>query len=59
MGPDDALRAVKMIQPKRVVPVHYDTWGFIKQDAIAWAQCVRQETSAEVHVLKPGEGVEL
>ena len=26
MGPDDALRAVKMLQPKRVVPIHYNTF---------------------------------
>ena len=26
MGPDDALRAVKLLQPKHVIPVHYNTW---------------------------------
>src|SRR5262245_57766328 len=26
MGPDDALRAVKLLTPKKVVPIHYDTW---------------------------------
>src|SRR4029077_5414573 len=26
MGPDDALRAVKMVQPKKVVPIHYNTF---------------------------------
>jgi L-ascorbate metabolism protein UlaG (beta-lactamase superfamily) len=25
MGPDDALRAVKLIQPRHVVPIHYNT----------------------------------
>ncbi len=33
MGPADALRAVKLLQPKHVVPIHYDTWDLIKQDA--------------------------
>lgn len=55
MGPDDALRAVKLLQPKNVVPVHYDTWGWIAQDVNAWAKRVTAETSAKVHVLKPGE----
>ena len=36
MGPDDALRAVKLIEPKVVVPSHYGTWPPIVQDAEAW-----------------------
>jgi L-ascorbate metabolism protein UlaG (beta-lactamase superfamily) len=54
MGPDDALRAVKLIQPKKVVPIHYNTWDVIAQDAAAWAERVRRETKAEPVVLKPG-----
>jgi L-ascorbate metabolism protein UlaG (beta-lactamase superfamily) len=57
MGPDDALRAVKLLRPKHVVPVHYNTWPPIKQDAQAWAARVNAETSAAVHVLKPGESL--
>ena len=59
MGPDDALRAVKLIQPRHVVPVHYDTFSLIAQDARAWADRVTAETSAIPHVLKPGESLEL
>ncbi|MEJ2265041.1 MAG: MBL fold metallo-hydrolase, partial [Anaerolineales bacterium] len=55
MGPDDALRAVKLIQPKHVIPIHYSTFDLIKQDANAWAKRVESETSTKVHVLKPGE----
>ena len=55
MGPDDALRAVKLIQPRHVIPVHYNTWGLIAQDPHAWAGRVAAETSAQVHVLQPGE----
>ena len=57
MGPDDALRAVKMIEPKDVIPIHYDTFGLIAQDADAWAKRVENETSAQVHVIKPGESI--
>jgi len=57
MGPDDALEAVKLLQPKRVVPSHFNTWPPIAQDAQAWADRVRRETSAEAIVLKPGESV--
>ncbi len=59
MGPDDALRAVKLIQPRQVVPIHYNTFELIAQDAGAWAARVRRETQAEPVVLKPGEWVEV
>ena len=57
MGPDDALRAVKLIRPKRVVPIHYNTFDVIRQDAGAWAARVEKETPAKVAVLKPGETI--
>ncbi|HMB03271.1 MAG TPA: metal-dependent hydrolase [Isosphaeraceae bacterium] len=59
MGPDDALRAVKLLQPKRVLPIHYNTFPPIAQDAGAWADRVRRETQAEPVVLKPGEWLDL
>ncbi len=55
MGPDDALRAVKLLEPKHVIPIHYNTFDLISQDGKAWATRVTQETGAKVHVLKPGE----
>jgi L-ascorbate metabolism protein UlaG (beta-lactamase superfamily) len=59
MGPDDALRAVKLLQPKKVVPIHYGTFPLIEQDAQAWAERVRKETSAVPVVLQPGEWTEV
>ena len=59
MGPDDALRAVKLIQPRKVVPIHFNTWELIAQDANAWAERVRQETKTQPVVLKPGEWTEV
>jgi L-ascorbate metabolism protein UlaG (beta-lactamase superfamily) len=59
MGPDDALRAVKLIQARQVVPIHYNTWELIAQDASAWAERVRKETQTEPIVLKPGEWTEV
>jgi L-ascorbate metabolism protein UlaG (beta-lactamase superfamily) len=55
MGPDDALRAVKLLEPKVVIPIHFNTWGLIAQDENAWAARVKKETKAEAVVLKPGE----
>ncbi len=59
MGPDDALRAVKMIRPRHVIPVHYNTWDLIAQDAGAWAARVEAETDTKAHVLQPGESFDL
>jgi len=59
MGPDDALRAVRLLSPKHVIPVHYNTWDIIAQDPNAWARRVEAETPAQVHVLKPGESFEI
>lgn len=59
MGPGDALRAAKLLRARHYIPVHYNTWPLIAQDASAWAERVQAETGAEVHVLKPGESFTL
>ncbi len=59
MGPDDALKAVKLIEPKQVVPIHYNTFDVIQQDPQAWARRVQNETSVKVVVMKPGDTLEL
>lgn len=55
MGPDDALRAVKLLEPKVVIPSHYDTFEVIHQDPHAFVERVEAETSARGLVLKPGD----
>ncbi len=57
MGPDDSIRAIKLIEPKKVIPIHYNTWPVIAQDAAAWAKRVKAETRADPIVLQPGEDV--
>jgi L-ascorbate metabolism protein UlaG (beta-lactamase superfamily) len=59
MGPDDALRAVKLIEPQVVIPVHYDTWDLIAQDPQEWAKRVEAETNTTCIVISPGESYEL
>ncbi len=59
MGPDDAVRAVKLLTPKKVLPIHYNTWPPIAQDGPAWAERVAKETQSQAVVLKPGESVEV
>jgi L-ascorbate metabolism protein UlaG (beta-lactamase superfamily) len=55
MGPEDALRAVNFLHPVTVVPIHYNTFDVIRQDADAWVQRVNRETTTRVEFLKPGE----
>lgn len=59
MGPEDALRAVKFIAPRLVIPIHYNTFDLIKQDAHAWAARVESETGVPVHVLSPGQSLQI
>jgi L-ascorbate metabolism protein UlaG (beta-lactamase superfamily) len=59
MGPADAVEAVKLLAPKRVLPSHYNTWPPIGQDAKAWAARVKAETKAQPIVLEPGGTFEL
>ncbi|MCA9231306.1 MAG: metal-dependent hydrolase [Planctomycetales bacterium] len=59
MGPDDSIEAIKMLNPRQVVPCHYGTWPPISQDASAWADRVRSHTAAEPVVLAPGEKLRL
>jgi L-ascorbate metabolism protein UlaG (beta-lactamase superfamily) len=56
MGPADAFKAVELIKPKHVIPIHYNTWELIAQDAEKWAERVRV-LGVKVHVLKPGESL--
>lgn len=59
MGPEDALRCVKFVKPKVVIPVHYNTWPPIAQDAQAFAAAVAAQTGATCLVVEPGQTVEL
>ncbi len=54
MGPEDALRAVKLLKPRVVIPIHYNTFPLITQDPHAWKVRVETETDCKVVVLDPG-----
>lgn len=61
MGPDDALRAVKLLKPKVVIPIHYNTFDLIAQDVNTWAKRVKtaSQSKTKVAALKPGESYSL
>ena len=59
MGPEDAVRAAEMIQPRLVIPMHYDTFPAIEQDPQAFRRLAEEKTGIPVAVLKPGESLML
>jgi L-ascorbate metabolism protein UlaG (beta-lactamase superfamily) len=58
MGIQDALYALKLINPKKVVPMHYNTFPIIAVDVTLFAQGA-QEMNYECVVLNPGESLTL
>jgi L-ascorbate metabolism protein UlaG (beta-lactamase superfamily) len=57
MGPDDAVRAVEMIGPRTVIPMHYNTFEMIEQDPAAFVAKVGSK--AQVVILEPGQSFEV
>ncbi len=53
MGISDSVRAVQFLKPQYVIPMHFNTFPPIAQDASAWAERVHRETSAKPIVLDP------
>ncbi|MGV8049605.1 MAG: metal-dependent hydrolase [Anaerolineaceae bacterium] len=54
MGPDDALRAVKLLTPRVVIPIHYNTIPLLRQDPYTWKQRVEEQIDTRVVILDPG-----
>jgi len=57
MGPREAAKAVELLKPGKVVPMHYNTWPPISADPEEFRRLVGD--GAEVYILKPGEVLEL
>jgi L-ascorbate metabolism protein UlaG (beta-lactamase superfamily) len=55
MGPEDSLQAIRWVNPKYVLPTHFNTWPPIEQDAYKWAERVKSETKAVPITLEPGQ----
>ncbi|QAY66827.1 metal-dependent hydrolase [Paenibacillus protaetiae] len=58
MGPEDALQAAEWYQAKLVVPVHYDTFDVIRQDAESFVNKLK-ERGMRGQVLAIGEQLSL
>lgn len=56
MGPEDAAKAVEILNPKLTVPIHYNTFPPIEQDPEDFKALV---TSHEVKIMAAGESIEI
>lgn len=54
MGPEDALTALDFLKPKLAIPMHYNTWPPIAQDADKFASEATKRGHS-VRVMKTGE----
>lgn len=59
MDPAGALVALSLLRPRAVIPMHYNTFPLIDQDADAFARAVREQTQTEPVILEPGGSYQL
>ncbi|MEM4788196.1 MAG: metal-dependent hydrolase [Ignisphaera sp.] len=60
MGIREAVKAVELIKPKYVIPMHYNTFDLIKTDPKEFLKLVREKVpDVEVIILHPGEKLEI
>jgi L-ascorbate metabolism protein UlaG (beta-lactamase superfamily) len=59
MDIEAALIAVKLIKPKLVIPMHYNTFDVIKAEVGKFQRMVEDQTDAEVLILESGVPVDV
>ena len=57
MGPEDAAYAAELLNPKVVVPIHYNTFPPIQQNPNDFQHLVNDATTIDVQILQPGQAV--
>lgn len=56
MDPVQAAAAVKLLKPKKVIPMHFQTFPILEQDATTFTELVGKEApGVEVIALEPGQ----
>ena len=58
MGIDDAVKAVEMLLPKKVIPMHFNTWDVLKVDPEEFDSKLGNDP-VDVIILSPGEETEV
>lgn len=60
MGPEEAIYATTYLRPKRVIPMHYNTFPLIQQDAKEFVDNLRRKCpESEGIILAPGQAISL
>lgn len=59
MGPAEAMMAAEFIGADTVIPMHYNTFPPIEQDAEAFKKSIERTSNIRVKVLAPGETIEI
>jgi L-ascorbate metabolism protein UlaG (beta-lactamase superfamily) len=58
MGPKDAVTAAHWLKARTIIPMHYNTFPVIEQDAAAFKHDVEDRTESKCVILQPGESWE-
>ena len=59
MGPEEAMIAARYVGAPLVIPIHYNTWPVIEQDAAQFRMALERTTDIRVRVLAPGSTLEI
>lgn len=59
MGVHDAAKAVQLIKPTYVIPVHYSTWPVIRQYPNLFKSHAESISHSLVAIVKPGESLDM
>ncbi len=59
MGIKEAVKAVELIRPEIVVPMHYNTFDVIAQDPEEFKRAVEAKIDTKVIIMEPGESIEI
>lgn len=59
MGLEDAAMAAQLLNARHVIPIHYNTWPLINQDVRHYKEITEAMSRAEVHIVEPGQSMEL
>ena len=60
MGIEEAAKAVELIKPRIVIPMHYNTFNVISADPREFEKLVRERVpGVEVKILSPGQSIEI
>lgn len=60
MDPIEAIKAIKLVKPKIVIPCHYNTFPRLHQEVEVFASMAEREVGeVKIRILEPGETLEL